>query len=322
MNENMQYYQQPNNVVPPQPQKNGFFQKIHTPKFHWTDQFIFISILSYVLLVIGQIIGDLIVTLLMYDHIFNDPTGFYNITEMYLSFIGIWIIICLYMACVPKNRPIFSALGAKAKGNNILLLIVGLLIGFGTNMICALAAIFNKDISIYYDSFPAIELIILFAAVFVQSSAEELVCRGFLYQKLRKGYKSPAFAIIVNSAFFASLHLGNPGVGVLAILDIFATGIFFSLMVYYLDSIWCAMAAHAAWNYTQNIILGLPNSGIVSPFSIYRLDTAAATNSFAYNVDFGLEGTILSIAVQVAGCIVLYLLFHNKKVNPYDPWNN
>lgn len=320
--QNQQFQQYPQyNMYPQQPQKESFFKKIHTDKFHWTDQFILISLLSYVLLIVGQLLGEIIVYGLCYNQLMNDPDGFFNITTMYLAFIGIWVVFLLYMAFVPKNRPIFGAIGTSTKGNNILLLIIGLLIGFGTNMICAMGAMAHKDISIVYDSFPALQLIILFFAVFVQSSAEELVCRGFLYQKLRKGYKHPAVAIIINSAFFAALHLGNPGVGFLAILDIFVTGIFFSLMVYYLDSIWCAFAAHAAWNYTQNIILGLPNSGIVSPFSIYKLDSAAATNSFAYNVEFGLEGTILAVSVQILGCVVLYLLFHNKKVNSYDPWH-
>ena len=329
---NQQYqqpYQQQYQQFPPYPQynmyqqppKESFFKRIHTDKFHWTDQFILTSILSYILLLIGSNIGYIIVASLCYSQLYYDTTGFFNMTTMYLSFIGIWVVVCLYSAAVPKNRPLLATLGTKVKGNNIIMFILGLLIGGGTNMICAWGAMAHKDISITYDSFPVFQLLILLGVVFVQSSAEELLCRGFLYQKLRKGYKSPAFAIVVNSAFFAALHLGNSGVGILAIIDIFVTGIFFSLMVYYLDSIWCAMAAHTAWNYTQNVILGLPNSGYVSPFSIYKLDAAAATNSFAYNVDFGLEGTILAITVQVLGCVVLYLLFRGKKVNSYDPWH-
>ena len=316
-----QQYPQYNNMYQP-PVKEGFFKRIHTDKFHWTDQFILISFLSYILLAIGQILGQIVVGGLFYSQLYYyDADGFFSITVMYLTFIGIWMVFALYMAAVPKNRPLLSIVTTKVKGNNFLLLMLGLLIGFGTNMVCAIGAMLHKDISIYYDSFPILQLIILFCAVFIQSSAEELVCRGFLYQRLRKGYKHPAVAIIINSAFFAALHLGNDGVGPLAILDIFVTGIFFSMMVYYLDSLWCAMAAHAAWNYTQNIILGLPNSGIVSPFSIYKLDAAAATNSFAYNVDFGLEGTVLAVSVQIIGCVVLYLLFRDKKVNSYDPWH-
>ena len=325
-NQQMPYGQQPYgqmyNMAPPQPPKKSFFSRFHTDKFHWTDQFLLVGLISIVLLICGELVGELLTYGLFAANLADDPTGFFNITVMYFNFIGIWIVLCLYMAIVPKNRPILKAIGTAPKGNNILFLVIGLLIGFGTNMICAIGAMLHKDISISFDSLPVVELLLLFCAVFVQSSAEELLCRGFMYQKLRKGYKNPWVAIILNAVFFGALHLGNPGVGFLAILDIVATGIFFSLMVYYTDSIWCAMAAHAAWNYTQNIILGLPNSGIVSPFSIFKLDAAAATSSFAYNVDFGLEGTILAVSVQIAGCIVLFLLFHNKHEKDYEPWNN
>jgi membrane protease YdiL (CAAX protease family) len=302
-------------------EKQSIFKKIHTDRFRWNDFFIIPMFLTYIMIIAGQVLGQLIIGLLFGNAIAKDETGFLEITTLYLLFIGMWIITLLCIVVSKGNKPILKALWTAPKGNNVKYLLLGLLIGFITNMICAITAMINKDISIYYDSFPFLQLVIIFIAVFIQSSAEELVCRGFLYYRLRRGYRHPAVAIVLNALLFAFIHVGNPGVSNLALLDIFITGIFFSLMVYYLDSIWCAMAAHAAWNYTQNIILGLPNSGIVSPFSIFKLDAASATDSFAYSVAFGLEGTILSTVVMAAGCVVLYVLFHNKEVKAYDPWN-
>ena len=57
-----------------------------------------------------------------------------------------------------------------------------------------------------------------------------------------------------------------------------------SLMVYYMDSLWCAFAVHTAWNFTQNILFGLPNSGINVPYSVFKLNAATARDSFAYNI--------------------------------------
>ena len=60
--QNQQFQQYPqHNMYPQQPQKESFFKKIHTNKFHWTDQFILISLLSYVLLIVGQLLGEIIV---------------------------------------------------------------------------------------------------------------------------------------------------------------------------------------------------------------------------------------------------------------------
>ena len=187
------------------------------------------------------------------------------------------------------------------------------------NGVCILAAYLNGDIKLYFDSFRPLELIIVFIAVFVQSSAEELVCRGFLYQMILKNYK-PWVAIVVNSCFFGALHLMNPGVSFMAILDIVVCGLLFSLMVYYMDSIWAAMAAHAAWNYLQNIVFGLLNSGQAMPFSIFKMDAASARNSFAYNVDFGVEGTILAVGIQVVAAILIFVWGYTKKKKATDIW--
>ena len=65
--------------------------------------------------------------------------------------------------------------------------------------------------------------------------------------------------------------------------------------------------AHAVWNYTQNIIFGLPNSGIVSSFSVFKLDASTAMNSFAYNVGFGIEGTVVADVVLILATAAVYL---------------
>ena len=235
---------------------------------------------------------------------------------MYLVFTGIWILAVLYMRFTKKTRPILTSIGYRASGNNCRNLLIGTAAGFGLNGICILAAWLHKDISLYFDTFQPITLALIFIAVFVQSSAEELICRGFLYQRLRKSYQKPATAITGNSLFFAILHLINNGVTALSVLNIFVVGVLFSFIVYYMDSIWCAMAMHAAWNFTQNIIFGLPNSGVVVPYSTFRLEASTANDSFAYNVGFGIEGTLLADAVLILACICIYLWGqkHKKEV--------
>ncbi|MBD5089274.1 MAG: CPBP family intramembrane metalloprotease [Clostridiales bacterium] len=239
---------------------------------------------------------------------------------MYFGFIGIWILAILYIRFTKKNRPILKILGRSAAGNTLGNFLIGIGMGFGLNGICILAAWLHKDIVLYYDTFQPVYLLIIFIAVFVQSSAEELLCRGFLYQRLMRSYKSPAVAIVGNASLFALMHLLNDGVTALSILNIFVVGILFSFMVYYMDSIWCAMAVHTAWNFTQNIIFGLPNSGMVSPYSVFRLDASTANNSFAYNVGFGIEGTLLADVVLILACICMYLWGRKYGKKPCDIW--
>ena len=291
-----------------------FFKKIHTENFRWYDEAIIVMLFAtFMMLICGQIMGGLL-EVPFANLIENDSTGYWSTFFMYFGFIGTWIVFMLEFLMVKKDRPILKALWTAPKGNNIKYLGLGFVIGFGLNIICAIVAVLNKDISLHYDSFNFIKLLLLFIAVFIQSSAEEMVCRGFIFQRLRRGYRHPAVAIILNSLLFTSMHLFNPGASVISMTAVLAAGLLFSLMVYYMDSIWCVMAAHTAWNFTQNLILGLPNSGMVSPVSVFKLDAATAKSSFAYSVEFGLEGSITAITVMIITGIVIIVLYHKKEI--------
>lgn len=284
-------------------------KKKKLPKRKLADNLLVLYFLTLALILLGQFLGVLLELIP-----FMISTDARITATLYFEFIGIWILAILYMRFTKKNRPILKTLGRKAEGNNWKNLLLGFVIGFSLNGLCILAAWLHKDISLSYYSFEPISLIVIFAAVFVQSSAEELLCRGFLYQRLLQSYRKPAVAIIGNSLFFAVLHLLNDGVTILSILNIFTVGILFSFMIYYMDSIWCAMAIHTAWNFTQNIIFGLPNSGMVVPYSVLKLDASTARNSFAYNVGFGIEGTLFADIVLILACVCVYLWGRKHRV--------
>lgn len=283
---------------------------VQQPKRRFTDNLIFYCLTAFLLIFVGQILGTVIVFLPI--RIWRFEFSSLTITLLnYLLFIGIWITTLLWF-CRRPNRPLFRTLGTAESGNTVPMFLLGLLIGAATNGLCILAAWLHGDIFLYYDSFRLLPLLLTFLSVLVQSSAEELVCRAYLYRKLLNRY-NPTAAILVSSLFFSLLHITNSGVGVVALLDIFVSGLLFALLVYYFNSIWCAFAAHTAWNYTQNIIFGLPNSGMVVPFSILKLDASTASDSFFYNVGFGVEGTVFAILVEVAACVLVVLWARHRQ---------
>ena len=286
-------------------------------KRKWYDTLIVLYVQTVLLFLVGQIAGVLLVALLGRGlSRLSEPlaaSDAWVMAQLYLLFIGIWAVVLLRLWASKKDRSILAAVGPKARGNNGKMLLIGAAIGFGLNAFCVLIAWLHKDIVLYFDSFRPLPLLVLLAAVFIQSSAEELACRGFLYQKLLRSYRNPAVAIIGNSLLFGILHLLNDGVTVLSFVNIVVVAVFFSLIVYYTDSLWCAFMAHTVWNYTQNIIFGLPNSGIVSVFSVFKLDAGAAVNSFAYNVGFGIEGTIVADVVLILATVAIYVWGRSRR---------
>ena len=276
---------------------------------------IWTCILAYILILAGQLIGELAV---LVSGAYSSDLG--TTAGLYFSFAGIWLVLFLN-ALIKKNRPLFKAYGTGCKGNNVINLLIGLLIGIGMNGALILMAWMHGDIRMYFDKFEPIPFIILFIAVFVQSAAEEMICRGFIYQRVLRTYKGKFWlAVLINSVFFGMIHLGNNGISVMAIVDLVVTGLLFSAMVYYFDSLWMAMAAHAGWNFTQSILAGLPNSGNVVPYSVFSLDAASARDSFFYNVAFGVEGTVPAIAIQVVVLIALVAIGIKLGGKPTDIW--
>ena len=276
---------------------------------------IWTCILAYILILAGQILGELAV---LASGALKSDLG--TTAGLYFSFAGIWLVLFLN-ALIRKNRPLFKAYGTGCKGNNAVNLLIGLLIGIGMNGAAILMAWMHGDIRMYFDKFEPVPFIILFIAVFVQSAAEEMICRGFIYQRVLRTYRNRFWlAVIINSVFFGMIHLGNNGISAMAVVDLVVTGLLFSAMVYYFDSLWMAMAAHAGWNFTQSILAGLPNSGNVVPYSVFRLDAASARDSFFYNVAFGVEGTVPAITVQAVVLVALVAVGIKLGGKPTDIW--
>ncbi len=188
-------------------------------------------------------------------------------------------------------------------------LLLGLFLGFLTNAACILCATIHGDLRFSLDAGIAMLPIFLYALlmVFIQSSSEELWCRGYLYERICIHY--PLWlAVLVNGVFFGLFHIFNDGVTVLAIVDITLCGFSYSLVRWYTGSIWIVMGMHTMWNFTQNFIFGLPNSGLVSEVSIFRVDAMNAVSNLIYDYDFGVEGALPSVLTEIALCVIVLLL--------------
>ena len=297
-------------------------EKVTRPCRKTTDFFLLAALCSLMLLVVGEIISSVVFKFLNVQDKLTAWSGSDNIGTFlgdYLYTFGVWIAFLLFAVIFKGNRPMLKALAPNKSLNNLKGILLGLLLGFGTNGFCVLMSYLTGDIKLSYNGIDPKMLIAFLICVFIQSSSEEITDRLYLYQKLRRRYRNPLVAILVNSIVFMALHMANPGFTAIAGSQIFLVAIIFSLFVYYYDGIWVAFWFHAAWNYTQNIIFGLPNSGIVSEYSIFRLEAASARNGLFYNVNFGVEGSIGSSLVLIVVIIVM-IVINRGKPEKRDYW--
>ena len=298
-----------------------FLNRILRPCKKWTDILPIAAVLSFLMVAFGQLAGSFILSLGVSD-VFKSVAGDESsgvFLGMYFSFIGIWIVGILYMLIFKANRPMLKAVRHNRRGNTFAWGLRGLLIGFGMNGLCILISALMGDIKLTFNAIDPLLILLFFVCVAIQSGAEELADRVYLYQKLRRRYRHPAVAILGNALVFAAMHLGNPDVGPLPLTQILLIGLLLSLYVYYYGSFWCPVMIHTGWNFSQSIIFGLPNSGIVSAYSIFKLDAASARNGLFYNVGFGVEGSVGACAVIAIVLVIVFLRGRQRKYRE-DLW--
>lgn len=276
---------------------------------------IVVAIMMFVLFLLGSFIGG-IVSILVTKAAHLDE-GKTEIVLSYLTFLGVIILTLLYTRLA--NKKIWDQFFCGASGNTVKMLLLGLLSGFLMNSICIVPAYLHGDLRFAPGQISIQWFFLSFVMVFIQASAEELLVRGYVFLNLRDRYGF-WIALTVSSVLFSLLHIANEGITLLSLANIAIIGIFYAFSVHYLDSIWFAMANHAAWNFTQNFVYGLPNSGLSSKLSLLTL--AFSRNSFLYDLRFGIEGTIITTIVVSAGALLIFLYSRNrskalqKRTNP------
>lgn len=238
----------------------------------------------------------------------QDP--FWSTFYMYFAFIIFWIVIIALLLLVKKDREFLKKLSFDKKTWKFAG--IGLAIGLGMNLIGFLVAMLNKDVSIQYRGENIFLVILMFIAVMIQCGAEEILYRLYIYQHVKRGYKKEILAFS-NAVTFSLLHLTNPGYSINSFLSIIIFGTFFSLFIYYFDSFWMAVMAHTAWNFSQSILLGLPNSGIKVGFSIFECDASVAKSSFWYDANFGIEGSFFTILMGLVAIGITILIGEKKR---------
>ncbi len=292
----------------------------HLRPCRWiTDQFLLGFLITVVLILLGQILGNILSTIfteLLYGQISAAPE-FFQTGMMYGLFIGIWIIVLLVM-CIPKNRPMFKTLGTSLRGNNLKMSLFGILLGFAMNALCVAVSILNHDVALYFNDFHIGIFLFLLLTVFIQSSAEELAMRSYYYEKLRRRYRNPVLAFIFTSFGFSIMHVGNPDMTAWGLLQVMLIGVQLVILVHYYDSLWAAFWVHTSWNFTQSILFGLPNSGVVVPYSVFKVD--AASTGFFFDAGNGVEGSPGACIVVTIVAVLLFLYAKKKNLKPHDIW--
>lgn len=137
----------------------------------------------------------------------------------------------------------------------------------------------------------------------LQGPAEEVLFRGYVLQNVRQQWGIGA-ALLVSSVMFSLLHLSNPSYGVLPFINLVLFGLGAALYRVYVDAdqLWGVFAIHTVWNWLQQVVFGLPNSGItsVADNTLIQVTPDASLPGPLSGGGFGPEGTLFATLVLLA----------------------
>ena len=219
-----------------------------------------------------------------------------------MMFLVLTILTMLYCLFIQKrsiaSMGFYGSMGMSAlvgigTGLGLVVLVAGIQIALGAGLFA------------WSGTLPVFAGILFFLTTFIQSSGEEILCRGYFMNSLG-GRHSCVFAVVVNAVVFGAVHLFNEGITPLAFINVTVAGIFFSVVAVRYN-LWVSCWIHAMWNFSEGFIFGSSISGNEAMMSVFSV-TPTNRPAWLTGGEFGIEGSIVVTIVYIIGIALVLLM--------------
>jgi membrane protease YdiL (CAAX protease family) len=145
---------------------------------------------------------------------------------------------------------------------------------------------------------------------------EEILARGIIFRQLERGLGSP-IALGLSAFLFGLAHIANPHSSWFAGIAIaIEAGILLGAVYMATRRLWAAIGVHAAWNFFQGGVYGVPISGLDAPGLLRSTRTGP---DLLTGGGFGAEASIIALVVATAaGLAILWLAWRRGRfIQPF-----
>ena len=140
---------------------------------------------------------------------------------------------------------------------------------------------------------------------------EELLSRGYHLQTIASGFNL-FWGVIISSAVFGLLHLGNPNATWVCAAGIFFAGIYLAYGYIRTKQLWLSIGLHIGWNFFEGVGFGFPVSGL----DIYPLLRINVTGPELWTGGaFGPEAGLIVLPSLLVGGLLIYLYTQKQDAN-------
>ncbi len=217
-------------------------------------------------------------------------------------------VAIFYCVLIEKRKP--ASLGLR-RGNAIKEYLMGAGVGIALISLCVgLAAAFGS-FSFSVVSFPVGLWIAYLLGFLIQGMSEEVMCRGYLMISITRKNPMP-IAVAANAVMFALLHIFNPGIGVIPLVNIALFGAFASVYALKRGNLWGVCAAHSLWNFFQGNVYGINVSGMSATVAPLKA-TLQNESTWLHGGDFGIEGSIVTTLILSLALLAALLFLPAKQ---------
>ena len=289
---------------------NSSKNKKKLPNFIWA------IILSLIFMYGGSLMGSL-ATVPLFLALRNIPLFFNNkdlLSLLITLFLFAFISLLVFFRVKVIEKRSFSSIGFN-KNNWLKKYSLGFLIGLAMMSIIVLILFPFGYITVEKNPIQPVgisaiaSVLIILLGWIIQGATEEIVTRGWLLNVLSTKYNI-GVGLLISSTLFGLMHLTNPNVNYIAVINIILVGLFYGLYVIKTNDLWAVCGMHSAWNFAQGNIFGFKVSGLdVSVGSLIDLNLVGS--DFVTGGIFGPEAGITATFILLASIGIL--LFIDKK---------
>ncbi|MFV8269144.1 lysostaphin resistance A-like protein [Flavobacterium sp. GT2N3] len=269
----------------------------------------------FVIVAVFQAIGYYFAGLDISNIQFVDRTPAQVFIVSLASFIGTFVTVWLFMIYVLKEPFLSVGFEKKYIKQDV---IRGIYYGLIIMSVGFISLILSEEIEFKNLNFNLLSFALSLGHFIFVALSEELLLRGFILNNLMKSFNN-YLALIISSVIFSLLHAWNPNITLFGLLQLFVASILLGLPYLYTKNLWFSIALHFSWNFFQGTVFGYNISGMTN-YSI--IETNFKYASIWNGGDFGFEGSILALILQIIAIVILYLSFENKLKNKLSTQQN
>jgi membrane protease YdiL (CAAX protease family) len=146
---------------------------------------------------------------------------------------------------------------------------------------------------------------------------EEIICRGVLFRIVEEGLGS-WWALVISALFFGAAHIANPGATLWSSAAIaIEAGLLLGMIYHVTRSLSLCMGLHAAWNFAQGTIYGIPVSGTAADG--WLVSTRSGPDWLSGGV-FGAEASVIALSVSLlCSLALLAVALRRGSIVPFRP---